>query len=302
MRQGDVLKYYLDRPVLFGEGYRRVRYPAHIDLKAPLADYVRQGGFTSEPLPFESLHRRVPREQQAWGRDAQMQGVNSDEIASRTPALMKAYHQLVKFLAEEVLGFDVMFEEPPNIRFHFPGGLTDGNPDRYRSKDGQLLAHHSDTLFGDPFEQINCWLPLGKCYGSNALQWAPMDVSIEILHDFCRGISYSEELFVTEGRPRFFNMLNEDLRFREKVLKHCVPLEAEYGEIILFDPRMIHGTAENFDDHTRVSSDFRLLPVKDFEAMATKGMSALSPLPTDWARDLYLEKVEFYNRRTAFQL
>jgi len=107
---------------------------------------------------------------------------------------------------------------------------------------------------------------------------------------------------VREGRPRFFNKLNEDRAFREKVFRHCVPLEAEYGEIILFDPRLVHGTSENMDDHTRVSSDFRLLPVADFEAMSARGLSALSPLPTDWAKDLYLEKVEFYNRRTAFEL
>jgi len=178
MKSGDILKYYLSRPSIFPHGYRRVRYPTdEIDLRTPLANYVRNGGFTQAPLPFESLHTRVPREQQAWGRDSAIPGVNSDEIASTNPALMAEYHKLVKFLVRDVLGFDVMFEEPPNIRFHFPRGLTDGMPDRYRSSEGIVLAQHSDTLFGDPFEQINCWIPLGTCFGSNALsgpRWNPV--------------------------------------------------------------------------------------------------------------------------------
>lgn len=299
MTASSLVKQNLERASRFPDGILRLQFPTErCDLRAGAAHYLTQGGFTSEPLPLETLHHRLPSVNQSWRRDRSTPSVNDDRALEDQPVFLEAYHALIRYLARDVLGFDVRFEQRPNLRFHFPGE----KPDRYRTSDGQLLAYHSDTLFGDSFSMINCWLPLTPVFGSNALHYASLASSLEILDRFCIDNNYDEASYVQTGRVRFFERLNTDLAFRALVLERTGPLVLDWGQIVLFDPRLIHGTMDNTDDHTRVSVDFRLIPVEDFEALSQGRMSTLEPIATPWARQLYLEKVDFYNERTAFTL
>jgi hypothetical protein len=192
---------------------------------------------------------------------ANNRGVNglSVGVAEGPPELHEAYLALVKFIATDVLHEDVLFEANPFVRFYVPGPTLDG----YRSADNLALSHHSDTLFGDAFEQINCWVPVCECGGTNALQCAPFNASIDLLQEFAGAIEYDMDRFVT-GRDEFFRRLCSDLAFRERVVASCSPINMECGELLVFDARTIHGTLDNQENRTRVSIDFRLLPMSAY--------------------------------------
>jgi ectoine hydroxylase-related dioxygenase (phytanoyl-CoA dioxygenase family) len=154
------------------------------------------------------------------------------------------------------------------LRFYFPGFTLDG----YRSPDGLALSHHCDIMFGDPFEEINCWMPLGRCKATNSLQLHSQGLShsVSLLRKFAETIDFDFSRF-WESRDLFFLYLCSNTEFRSEVLASCRPMEMHYGEVLLFDPRLIHGTLDNEENETRVSIDFRLLPLSAYWAERARG-------------------------------
>jgi hypothetical protein len=288
------LRHALQRPSSFPGGFHRVAYPTdRFDLRAAAAEHVAMRGYTETPLPLDDLHLRVPKEAQLTEEGPL--GAVSTNVNDTVPSLGHAYRGLIRYLAREVLGFDVVFEKNPFLRFHFPVRL----PERYRSAKGAILAHHSDTLLGDYFEQINCWLPLSTCYGTNTLQCATLGTSVEVLSDFAAELGFDAEAYAT-SRQRFFEKLLADEALQERVLQSCSPLETRYSEVVMFDPRIIHSTAENTENGTRVSIDFRLLPLDVYEAYVRHfAESGQEPPEFD---GMQLLKGGYYDERTAFEL
>lgn len=288
------LRQALQRPSPFPGGFHRVAYPTdRFDLRAAAAQHVAVRDYTETPLPLDDLHLRVPQEAQLTEEGPL--GAVSTNVNDTVPSLAHAYRGLIRYLAREVLGFDVVFEKNPFLRFHFPVRM----PERYRSAQGTILAHHSDTMLGDYFEQINCWLPLSNCYGTNTLQCATLGTSVEILSDFAAELGFDAEAYAT-SRQRFFEKLLADEALQERVLQSCSPLETNYGEVVMFDPRIVHGTAENIENGTRVSIDFRLLPLDVYEAYARHfAESGQEPPEFD---GMQLLKGGYYDERTAFEL
>lgn len=286
------LKEALNRPtsVFLGDGLRRVRYPTdRIDLLSEVREHVVSCGLES-PLALEDLHHRMRPEDQNQANRYLTTNLNKTIVG-----IARVYRDLVRYIAREVLGFDVVFEASPPLRFHFPIQM----PDRFRAKDGTLIAYHTDTLVGDYFEGINCWVPLTRCFGTCALQGAPLADSISILNRFASELDFDETTYFT-GRERFYQKLHSDDSLQKSVLQSCRPLEADYGEFLMFDPRIIHGTAENVEDTTRVSLDFRLVPLKAYEAIM-RGLEV--------SRDTALEfsgmasvRGSFYDQQTGFEL
>jgi ectoine hydroxylase-related dioxygenase (phytanoyl-CoA dioxygenase family) len=45
------------------------------------------------------------------------------------------------------------------------------------------------------------------------------------------------------------------------------PVELAYGEFLAFDPRCVHATQFNRTAWTRISLDFRVVPLEDYRAM-----------------------------------
>ena len=97
-------------------------------------------GFTTAPLPFETVHERLSAE-----LDTTRPGLAhtlSTRLHGAPQELRAAYLELVAFLAREVVGVDVVFEADPAVRFHVPGPM----PERYRARDDhRLLTHHNTT-------------------------------------------------------------------------------------------------------------------------------------------------------------
>jgi hypothetical protein len=263
MRSPEIFKRVIERkplPVL-GDGFVRVPYSTtEFDLRKEAEKHVAESGFTTRTEPLEQLHRHVKHEDQAL-TDGPLSKVSAN-VTEMVPGFGATYRALVKHIARNVLGFDVLFEKDPVIRFHFPVAM----PNNYRAEDGTLLMHHTDTIWGDPFEMINCWVPLTRSFGTAALLLAPLSESVGLLTEFISELNYDEATYV-KSRKRFFQKLCTDQKFQKTMVEACKPTEARYGEILMFDPRSFHGTDENKEDLTRVSFDFRLLPLTDYEVL-----------------------------------
>lgn len=296
MNASCALKEKLNRPAarFLGTGLRRVKYPSEIiDLRAEVANHVTACSFTKFQLPLEDLHRRIPLAHQLpLGMQSNKFTTN---IKDTIPGISLVYRRLVKYIAREALGFDVVFEANPPLRFHFPVPM----PDRFRSKDGVMLAHHTDTLLGSCFEEINCWVPLTACFETCALQCASLADSILILTEFASEFDYDQETYIS-GRERFFMKLYNDQTLQNFVLQNCRPVPADYGELLMFDSRTIHTTAENIEDATRVSLDFRLIPLEAYEA-TTRYLETSGNEPLRFS-DLSMVRGSFFDEFTAFQL
>jgi hypothetical protein len=241
---------------------QKILYPQEqFDLRSHLVRLLILKGFIKEILPLEELHLHVPK---------QLQAIDKYDLNQLTyafyemdNAFRQTYFGLIKYIAQEILKFDFIFQTTPTVRFHPPQRFADN----FRAENDELLMYHSDTMLGHCLEEINCWLPLTNCYGTNALQLSPLEDSLEVLECFCEDINFDPDIYHQNGRQLFYRKLLKDFDFRKRVVKSCVPVTMTFGEVILFDTRCIHATAENREKHTRISMDFRLIPVSAYEKM-----------------------------------
>jgi hypothetical protein len=281
------LKAALARPCVLDEPLVRAALPEHIDLLSGLVEHVEDKGFANTALPVSTLHRRVSHED----RRTVIPVLNriSSRVSASCPKLVEAYQQLVRYLAQDVVGEDVLFEANPYLRFYFPGFTLDG----YRSADGRAVSYHSDTLFGDSFDQINCWVPFGRAAGCSALQCGALESSIGVLWRHAKELDFDYGRY-TESRDLFFKRLCDDPVRLAEVESHMSPVDVDYGEVLLFDPRLVHGTLDNTTDETRVSIDFRLLPLSAY----WRSQLSRRPLPRI-ARRL---RGHYWHKQSAFEL
>jgi len=229
----------------FGTGMVVLRYDTE---RFPFRDQVRQrlaANFNiRRELPFERLHERVA----ADDRTLDATGDNRVAAAFHQPngEFTRVYHRFLKeFLGDEVFQAPLLFQRHPTVRFCFANTLG------YTWRPN----YHSDVLLGHPPQEINIWLPLSSCWGSNSLIIAPLSDSLDLLESYGWNLDrYGDEL-----------QSNEALQGRCAAI--AKPIAMDYGEVLLFDSRCIHLAPKNETDTTRVSLDFRVVPVADFTAL-----------------------------------
>ena len=78
------------------------------------------------------------------------------------------------------------------------------------------------------------------------------------------------------------------------------PANMKYEQCLLFDPRVLHGTAENISDETRVSMDFRIVPINDYNKIIEE-IRKQNKKPDQYEGN-QLIKGEFYNELSAHEL
>jgi hypothetical protein len=264
-------KIQLDKASFLPEGFQKNSYPLEsFDLRPELIRLLIDKGFIEEPVSLEKLHLYISKENQ---RANEYDGLNkvSKAFYETSETYQGIYLKLVNYVATNILKFDFIFQTTPTIRFHFPNSFSEI---RYKSSDGTIMTHHNDAMLGHPFEEINCWLPLTECYGTNSLQLASLGESNRILNYFCQEFDFDAEIYHSQGRERFFDKLCADGEFKKLVLTSVLPVKTVQGEVIFFDSRCIHTTAENVEDGTRISMDFRLIPLQVYESMTRTYKSA----------------------------
>lgn len=217
-------------------------------------------GITKTEVDLSELHLHVPKQMQVSDEF----GLNQITKAfyETSEAYERAYHNIICQLANSIFRQEFLFQATPTVRFHFPIRFHE----QFRTADGKYLGHHADSLVGHSLEEINCWMPLTNCFGTAALQIAPLDTSVDVLEKFAREIDFDAEQFFG-GRERFASKLISDGGFRADVLSMTKPMDMKYGDLLIFDGRCIHATAENSESITRVSIDFRVIPLAVYERL-----------------------------------
>lgn len=233
--------------------------PLGLDFSVHSREYCeRVTGLDLTGIAVEDFHRYVPVEMQT-PNEVNINACTHLIQEAEDKALYRDYIRVLLHISYEILGADFVFEAKPFLRLHFPQRM----PNHYRLANGQMACYHSDMMFGEYAEQFNCWLSITRCRGSSGLQVASLADSCRIVDRFVDSLGLEPQDYA-ESRPRFFEWMRDDEDAYRFVRERISPMNSEPNELVMFDPVKIHGTAENVEDATRSSMDFRILPLDDY--------------------------------------
>ncbi|MES2528839.1 MAG: phytanoyl-CoA dioxygenase family protein [Bdellovibrionota bacterium] len=154
-----------------------------------------------------------------------------EELSQKLYELMRSqrfqttYVELCNQIVKEHLPEGTKFQKLPSLRIQLPHGAT--------------VSYHTDHMYGHGPEIVNFWLPLMNTNKTNTLYLASADKSISLLQDIS-----DKRMSITE-----INFLCR---------KECSPVLVNYGEVLVFDASMLHGSEKNISEETRISFDFRM--------------------------------------------
>jgi ectoine hydroxylase-related dioxygenase (phytanoyl-CoA dioxygenase family) len=110
-------------------------------------------------------------------------------------------------------------------------------------------------MLGHPPQEINLWLPVCGASGSASMCIAGME----------DGIAVAESLDLDFAR--LADGAQNDPALAARCAGMSRPVELAYGEFLAFDPRCLHATQNNETGWTRISLDFRVVPLDDYRAI-----------------------------------
>lgn len=243
-------------------------------------------------FPLNKIHEHLSREE--ISQHLKDSGHWHNPLQTLGAPMIEEYYKFVSWLSQ-YLGFDFVFEHNPLVRYHIPAKLDD----RYRLSDGELFTYHSDTLLGDYFQQINMWLPFCDVKNTAALSVCSKHTSICTLKGFVQEQGYNYDEY-KDSRGIFFDYAKQRPKLIAELRADAMPINLRYGQCLMFDPRVLHGTAENTESMTRVSMDFRIVSVGDYEAII-KELELQGGRPNSYEGERLI-KGEFYNALTAREI
>lgn len=268
-------------------------YPTStLDLAGTLQQTLANRYNLKNGFALNKIHECLSQEE--IGKHLEDSGHWYDPLQTLGAPMIEAYYHFVYWLSDHI-GFDFVFEHNPLVRYHIPTKLDD----RYRLPDGELLTLHSDTLLGDYFQQINMWLPFCDVNNTGALSICSKSTSINTLKAFAKEQGYTYDEY-KESRGAFFEYAKQRPQLVADLRTDAIPINLRYGQCLMFDPRILHGTVENTEDMTRVSMDFRIVPVDDYESII-KELERQRRRPNSYEGE-GLIKGEFYSARTAREI
>lgn len=125
-----------------------------------------------------------------------------------------------------ILGPDILIQTKLNLSIQLPGDTN------------SQLDLHSDCWAGDSSFQINLWIPLTACFGSNSMFLFSRNKTLKCLRMLSRDPVLPRNELTAEIKDSDFLTLPK-------------------GEAVIFNPGLIHGNVVNTTDQTRVSINIR---------------------------------------------
>ena len=235
--------------------------PARFDFVAEVQHLLVEKGIVSRGVALSELHEHIPAEDQAVD-EHHMNNVIA-QFYETSEGFRQIYFDLIRYIAREFFEFDFIFQEIPNIRFHFPVRFGEA----FRNRDDMLVSQHSDTMLGHSFEEINFWLPLTDCSESDSLQLSDLDSGIKALSQVLEDLDWDVDRYHEAGREHYHRRVFSDDEFQRFVVESTKPVKLKVGECVAFDARCLHGPAENKEGLTRVNLDFRIIPLHRYELL-----------------------------------
>jgi sporadic carbohydrate cluster 2OG-Fe(II) oxygenase len=232
----------------FGSGHYVGQFDTgKIDFSAELRNLIVAKGIAGADVvnarPLEELHEYLSPEAKRLD-DSELNSVSKQFYDTSEPFLA-LYRLFFRDAVGALFGEDLYFQATPTLRFQFPhqGGF-DWKP-----------RIHTDIMLGHPPSEVNVWLPFTRAFGTNSMMIAGLEDSIEILE----GLSYDFEKLAWR--------VQHDEPFWQSCAAKMRPVELQYGQYLLFDPRCLHATQNNVTDSTRISTDVRIILRRHMEAL-----------------------------------
>lgn len=183
---------------------------------------------------------------------SEMQSLDVTQINGFSKALYEQddvflglYHRLIQEIIAPLFEAPLYFQATPTIRFHFP------NQKGFDFKP----TYHSDIMLGHPPGEVNVWLPVTPAFESNSIKIMRKSSSLRAFETF------DYDFDALAGR------VQESSNFFKGCEEASRTVEMGPGQFLLFDPRCIHATQHNVTNATRVSMDFRVITVEDFQRL-----------------------------------
>jgi len=124
---------------------------------------------------------------------------------------------------KSILGPDLLIQKKINLSIQMP------------NDESSILKPHSDCWSGDSPFQINAWIPLTDAFETNSMFLFDQSASMDLLRAIYTGQNID---FSSITGPENFLHLN-------------------FGEILIFNPGLVHGNVLNQTAKTRVSLNIR---------------------------------------------
>lgn len=176
--------------------------------------------------------------------------VESDRINGLKTALMARFGQedrvrlallaLAKPVLDELIGPELAMQRRPNLSVHLSGAGA------------EALPLHADTWSGhSPFEVV-VWVPLVRCQRTQSMYLLerPADAVLR------RDLQHRE-------RPDAETLFSQ-------IAAVVTWVEVDYGDVVMFDPGLVHGSRPNEEPATRWSFNCRFKAV--FSPYGDKGL------------------------------
>ena len=139
----------------------------------------------------------------------------------------KLIFELIESEVTNLLGQDLLIQSKLNLSIQMPNDKT------------SLLPAHSDCWSADSPFQLNLWIPLTDAYSTNSMFiWSP-EMTINLMNE------------VKKNNTKPLEIDNNQV-----MEEHFVDLK--FGEILLFNPGIMHGNVQNKTNDTRVSLNVRI--------------------------------------------
>lgn len=228
----------------YPDGVTVIEYtPSAHPLRESVQDMLVDKGFVSAPVALEHLHGHLTAAQKAVD-DSQVNAVTA-AFYETEPHFRRLYLGFVRAVADQAIGTDAYFQRTPTIRFHFPHADGMDAEDRV----------HNDLMLGHPPQEVNVWVPLTDAARSRSFALCSLADTMRVLERFDHDV-------VTMQRA-----MSTDATLRRELRMLCQPVLLAPGQAVLFDSRCLHTARRNTSDVTRVSIDFRVVPIDDLARM-----------------------------------
>ena len=127
----------------------------------------------------------------------------------------------------QILGSDLLIQSKINVSIQMP------------EDEGSLLPAHSDSWSADSPFQVNLWIPLTDAFGTNSM----------FIWNETRTLNLMKK--IGKDKKNIFDL--SKLKTNQKDF-----VKLSFGQILIFNPALIHGNVLNKTKKTRISLNVRL--------------------------------------------
>lgn len=181
--------------------------------------------YSGEALDLERLHTVIDSKEVNEVRLRFFDAINSIENWPDIILRSVGYEFLVS-----LLGPDLAIQSKLNVSIQMPMDET------------SILDTHSDSWSADTPYQLNLWIPLTRAYSTNSMFIFSEDQTIDVVEKMLLfGISGGGSPSQIIPKPQASDFV-----------------ELNYGNLLVFNPALLHGNVLNETDSTRVSLNVRV--------------------------------------------